>query len=131
MAAVSQAIFDPEVVAEWTRRRARHRHASRWLWCVFWIVLIVACLPLFFRLVDLFPYGVVLAFCATVAASTLKSRYMVILKCPHCDEAPVGRLVMPPLINAEHCPIAITGSFTHRWKRDSLTGGELTNFHNS
>ena len=104
MPAVSQAIFDPEVVAEWARRRARHRHASRWLWYVFWVLLIVACLPLFFCLVGYFPYGVVLAFCAAVGASTLKSRYMAILKCPHCDQAPVGRLVIPPLINVEHCP---------------------------
>ena len=104
MPTVSQAIFDPLIVAEWHRRRAQHRRASQWMWYVFWIVLIVACLPLFFHLVGYFPYGAVLAFCAAVAASTLKSRYMAILKCPHCDEAPVGRLAGPPLINVEHCP---------------------------
>jgi hypothetical protein len=96
--------FDPQVVAEWDRRRSQHRRASQWLWYLFWTVLIVASVPMLLRIVDYFPYGIALLFCTVAAASMLRLRYLAILKCPHCEQTPVGRLEAPLLTESESCP---------------------------
>jgi hypothetical protein len=99
-----RAIFDSNVVAEWSRRREEFRHSNRWAWWALWIAVLLSPFPLLLGWVGFVPYAFVGAFLFLFFGLHLRFRHMHILACPHCGKAPVPRFQRLPLYEVDCCP---------------------------
>jgi len=98
--------FDAAVVSEWTRRRLEFRHRMRWMWWLFWLLVLTAPFPFFLRMIEIVPAAYVIAFLLIFIAVHLRFRYVHIIACPHCGEPPAPRfqrLVTYDLDCCSHC----------------------------
>ena len=102
---VMKATFDAAVVTEWARRREHFQRKGRWLWWVFAVLLVLAVVPALLGMIAPFPWLVVVAVCAIAYAVTLRSRYLAVIACPHCDKKPWSlRTRRLALVGHDLCP---------------------------
>ena len=102
MRVIPNATLDPDVVAEWMRRREAFRRNTRWLWYLYAGVLALIALPPILNFVPAYPYLVRVAFVPVLGVLWIKNRHFHILKCPHCEKPPVK--FSRPLEGDDFCP---------------------------
>jgi hypothetical protein len=104
---IEQATLDPEVVAEWQRRRNAFRLSSHWVWWPFWLAVLLAPLPFFLGIIDVRPGGLVVAFVLLFVGLYLRYRHLGILACPHCGKSPApdrfGQMTLREIDCCPHC----------------------------
>jgi hypothetical protein len=94
----NRATLDPEVIAEWARRCAKSRKASRAPgYILITLFLAAASLPLL-GVVAYFPYLVYVGVIAAFAATMFPGAAFASLRCPHCNKTliPVGQIPLTP-----------------------------------
>jgi hypothetical protein len=101
-----RAKFDAAVVSEWTRRRQEFRHRMRWMWWLFWLLVLTAPFPFFLHMIEIAPAAYGIAFLLIFIGVHLRFRYAHIIPCPHCGKPPAPRfqrLVTYDLDCCAHC----------------------------
>lgn len=114
-----RATFDPQVVAEWQRRRTAFRQTSRWVWVAYWSAVLLAPSPFLFGVIPPWPAALVTAFVALLVGLFLRC-HTVVLTCPHCGKRPApdsfGQIPIGDVDCCPHCSywlIDLRGSVEH------------------
>ena len=100
-----RATLDPKVTAEWARRCARSRKASRTPRYILIAAFLAALSPPIFGVVAYLPYLVYLAVIAAFAAAMFPGAAFASLRCPNCNRIliPVGPVPLTPIDFCPHC----------------------------
>lgn len=101
---VKRTIYDATVTAEWARRREYVRRRSRWLWCLFAALLVLAMMPVLLGMIAPFPWIPFVGFCALGYGLTLRFRYLSVIACPQCGKRPLSPLGRLPVWDLDYCP---------------------------
>ena len=101
----TRATLNQEIIAEWGRRCAKSRKASRVpRYFLVAAILIASSSPLF-GVVAYFPYLLYVGVIAIFAAAMFPGAAFASLRCPNCDKVliPVGQIPLTPIDFCPHC----------------------------